>query len=51
MIPLSDLVQSDSYCIREVYDTENAQERFEMELERALEVRFCCKPSELIQAE
>ena len=38
MISLTELGPSDVAVIREVYDSDNAQELFEMELERALEV-------------
>lgn len=39
MISLGELAPSDTAVIREVYDSDNAQELFEMELERALQVR------------
>ena len=39
MISLGELAPSDTAVIREVDDSENAQELFEMELERALQVR------------
>ena len=38
MISLGELEPSDIAVIREVYDSDNAQELFEMELERALQV-------------
>ena len=40
MISLSELEPSNTAIIREVYDSDNAQELFEMELERALQVKF-----------
>ena len=40
MISLSELEPSNTAIIREVYDSDNAQELFEMELERALQVTF-----------
>ena len=38
MISLGELGPSDTAIIREVYDSDNAPEIFEMELERALQV-------------
>ena len=38
MISLGELGPSDTAVIREVYDSDNASEIFEMELERALQV-------------
>ena len=41
---LSELEPGDTAVIKEIYDSENAQEIFEIELERALQVNCWSKP-------
>ena len=40
MIPFGELGPPNTAVIREVYDSDNAQQLFEIELERALQVSF-----------